>query len=396
MQILIFGDSIGIPQSLRWIPSENVCGLVVASIRPQYHSDIISIAKDMKIPFLIQPLPSSHQYELFKKSISSLEPDLIWVNSYSMILHEDLLTLSKSGGINIHGALLPQYRGCNPTEWAIINGEHETGATMHEISPGIDEGDIIAQYKVPLYCSDTWRSATDRVYQVTELLIQENIKSILDNSWSSMPQEASNAKYHRRRFFEDGAFEWSQPIYKIYNIVRALVAPHPGASFIGLNGAIEIMDSYESLAEITLKKFKRLTKSYWGESSLQLLPFLYDEYALPVTYENYKNNLSIEKIIEQVCPVDVLMFLEVLRSQQQDQINLLILDHGLKKVIGLAVLSRINVINKDAQLMISVSSDCKDKLTESIALVKKFGLEELNLQIFSKAGFEYSNSNLNE
>ena len=81
-------------------------------------------------------------------------PDLIFVNSYSMIRPEDILAISRFGGINIHGALLPKYRGRNPTQWSILNSETSTGVTIHEMTEGIDEGAIIAQQEVPIYFKD--------------------------------------------------------------------------------------------------------------------------------------------------------------------------------------------------------------------------------------------------
>ncbi|MEI6837229.1 MAG: formyltransferase family protein, partial [Alcaligenaceae bacterium] len=158
MRILIFGDIPGIPQLLRHIPAEHLIGTVCAAIRPQYHDPLSDIAAFHELPLIIQPKVNSADYANFKVAIKQLAPDLILVNSYSMIVREDVLALARLGGINIHGALLPRYRGCNPTQWAILNGETLTGVTMHEMSAGLDEGAIIDQREVPLFFEDTWQA----------------------------------------------------------------------------------------------------------------------------------------------------------------------------------------------------------------------------------------------
>jgi methionyl-tRNA formyltransferase len=383
MRILIFGDLIGIPQLLRWVPAEHICGLVVASIRPQNHNAIMNIAEKMNFPFLIQTLPSSNNYKEFTKRVEDLEPELIWVNSYSMIVRNDVLNIPKLGGINIHGALLPQYRGCNPTEWAIINGEHETGVTLHEMSSEIDEGNIIAQKKVPLYYADTWRDATDRVLEATDLLINENLELIIKGEWSSLPQDVRSARYHRRRYFADGSFQWNQSVYEIYNLVRALVAPHPGASYIRLNGVIEVIDSYKTPAEISLMKFQELSGLYISSNHLQIYPLSTADLKIPFTFGDYKDKTALKKLLDIICPLDSAALFKLLKNTQIDQINFLIGDIKKHKLIGLGILSQIDMIEKKANLRVELLLGYKDLISEAITLLKKFGVEELNLQKFT-------------
>lgn len=133
MRILIFGDSSGVPLLLRHLPKETISGIVAAAIRPQYFEELKPLAHQMRVPFLVQPKWQSEFYEDFKQQVVDLRVDLIWVNSYSMIIRDDVLALTRLGGLNIHSALLPRNRGCNPIQWAILNGDHETGVTLHEI-----------------------------------------------------------------------------------------------------------------------------------------------------------------------------------------------------------------------------------------------------------------------
>lgn len=272
MRMLLFGDSIGIPQLLRHIPATYLCGLVVAANRPQYHEHVRAIAKAMGLPFFVQPLPSNAGYVTFKSDVEALAPELIWIYSYSMIVRDDVLSIPRLGGINIHGALLPEYRGCNPTEWAIINGETTTGVTLHEISSGIDEGRIIDRGVTPILFEDTWREATDRVIAETDRLIAKNLESIIFGNWRSTDQDESKAHYCRRRFFDDGRFQWGQPILEIYNIVRALVWPHPGASYFQCDGSLVVISEHKTLAELTLLKYRHGDSGFLRGPELDLIP----------------------------------------------------------------------------------------------------------------------------
>lgn len=121
-RVLLFGDIPGVPQLLRHISPQYVVGIVCAEIRPQYHAALSEVAQSHQLPLLIQPKVNSPDYAAFKESVNQLAPDLILVNSYSMIVREEILAIPRLGGINIHGALLPQYRGCNPIQWSILNG----------------------------------------------------------------------------------------------------------------------------------------------------------------------------------------------------------------------------------------------------------------------------------
>lgn len=244
MKIVSFGDNWGLPMLLNHLEAGTVTAIVAATIRPQYHAALQELATKYDVPLLIQPRRASAEYLAFVHEIIELQPDFILVNSYSMLLPQELLDIPRFGAINIHGALLPQYRGCNPMQWAIINNETETGVTMHHMDAGFDTGDIIAQKQVPLLFEDTWRNVQQRIGVATEELLVEEIPKIMAGTNSRTPQSGGQAQYWRRRKPEDGRFEWSWKAVDIYNLIRALVHPHPGAFYIDSNGNKTVIDHF--------------------------------------------------------------------------------------------------------------------------------------------------------
>ena len=256
LNAICFGDTLGLPQLLTCLPYGMVTTLVAASIRPQYHAALQELAAKHSIPLLIQPRRASDEYPAFVDQIRQLRPDLILVNSYSMLLPPELLGIPKRGAINIHGALLPQYRGCNPMQWAIINNETETGVTMHYMDANFDTGDIIAQKQVPIRFEDTWLDVQQRIATATEALLAEQIPLVLSDTNSRTLQSEEQAGYCRRRTPEDGRFDWSWKAVDIYNLIRALVHPHPGAFYLDAMGNKIVIDRFIPYDTVRLMQFQ--------------------------------------------------------------------------------------------------------------------------------------------
>lgn len=108
MRILLCGDTPGITQLIGHVPVENIVGIIAASIRPQYLTELASFAEKVKVPIFIQPQWNSSDYAQFKRQILDIAPDIIFVNSYSMIIRDDVLSASTHGGLNVHPAFLPE------------------------------------------------------------------------------------------------------------------------------------------------------------------------------------------------------------------------------------------------------------------------------------------------
>lgn len=382
MRLLLFGDGFGIPQLLRLIPQEHVCGLVAAANRPQYHEELQQWANKHRLPFTIQPLHDSESYAGFRRWVEKLEPDLIWVNSYSMIVRDDVLTIPRLGGINIHGALLPQYRGCNPTQWAILNGETETGVTLHEMIAGLDEGDIIDYKTVPLHFEDTWRTAQARLAEATDQLIAENLPKILHGQWKARPQASDQAVYHRRRTPEDGYFKWEQPVIEIYNLVRALVAPHPGAFYRDVNGNRIVLDNYLSPTEITARKYGDAGGWRIQGEQVRLRPLCREDGDLLNQLITNNDLFIFNSPFKHVSQADRGAWTESMLAKRSDLVLFVIVDIATKRAIGACQVLNINWVQRSAELQARIGdAEAQEKGLESeaIKLLSDFGFKELNL-----------------
>ncbi len=218
---------------------------------------------------MVQPRVASPEYSRFVHSVTELAPDLILCDSYSMLLRPDILSVPRAGAVNVHGGLLPQYRGGNPIQWTIINDEAQAGATIHYMDEGFDSGFLIAQRQVPVLFTDTWRDVMRRIDVATNELLSEHTPAILSGRATAIPQDPTQACYYRHRRPADGSIDWSQSIRAIYNLIRALVAPLPGA-FYGPCGAPVVVGDYLTIAEVAALKQEMIGGQWPGPEASAL------------------------------------------------------------------------------------------------------------------------------
>lgn len=205
-----------------------VVALTVPSNRSGPDFELIrAVAARLGIPVLIQP-PSS-KIEPFAAALRAVKPDVILVWSYSMILPPAVLEVPRLGCVNVHGGLLPNYRGGHVMHWAIINGESETGVTLHYMDEAVDRGPIIAQAHVPIAWEDDALTVRAKLRSAGMELLRTWWPAIAAGTAPRIPQDHTQARYYRLRTPDDGLIDWSAPATRIYNLVRALVAPWPGA-----------------------------------------------------------------------------------------------------------------------------------------------------------------------
>ena len=173
--------------------------------------------------------PDNINHPLWVEKIRELKPDVLFSFYYRDILSADILDVPASGCFNLHGSLLPEYRGRVPTNWAIINGEIETGVTLHYMTPGIDNGDIVAQQKVSIDANDTAQTLINKQVEAARNMLDACLPEIKDGSVKRTPQNNDKASYFSGRSADDGAIDWSQPAATVHNLVRAVTRPYPGA-----------------------------------------------------------------------------------------------------------------------------------------------------------------------
>jgi len=161
--------------------------------------------------------------------ITTLQPDLILSFYYRRLLCQALLAIPRLGAINLHGSLLPKYRGRAPVNWALINGETHTGVTLHYMTEQADAGDIITQRRVPIAFKDTALTLFEKVAQAAVELLRETFPLIKAGMAPRTPQDLAQATYFGGRTPDDGRIEWGRPALGLYNLVRAVTTPYPGA-----------------------------------------------------------------------------------------------------------------------------------------------------------------------
>ena len=161
--------------------------------------------------------------------VAAARPDFLFSFYYRAMLKPSLLAQPSRGALNMHGSLLPRYRGRVPVNWAIIHGEAETGATLHYMTEKPDAGDIVGQSAVPILPDDTAQEVFDKVTVAAETTLRAALPALLAGTAPRTPQDASRATYFGGRKPEDGMIDWSRDAASIHNLVRAVAPPYPGA-----------------------------------------------------------------------------------------------------------------------------------------------------------------------
>ena len=161
--------------------------------------------------------------------IRAMAPEVIFSFYYRKMLSQAILDIPSKGAYNMHGSLLPRYRGRAPLNWAIIHGETETGLTLHKMVAKADAGDIIDAEKVAIADDDTAGTMHPRMVNAARTLLDRALPAIKNGQLSATPQDESQATYFGRRTPADGELEWSKPARDVHNMVRALTQPYPGA-----------------------------------------------------------------------------------------------------------------------------------------------------------------------
>jgi methionyl-tRNA formyltransferase len=163
----------------------------------------------------------------FIEQVRALTPDLIVVAAYGQILPQALLDLPKFGCLNVHTSSLPKYRGAAPIQWAILNGDSETGVTIMKMDAGLDTGAIVSEERTAIAGDDTAQTLHDRLAQIGGALLVQTIPGYVTGKIVPRLQPEEGVTYARKITKEDGRLDWSQPAIVLWNRVRGLT-PWPG------------------------------------------------------------------------------------------------------------------------------------------------------------------------
>ena len=175
--------------------------------------------------------------------IAALAPDFVFSFYYKCMLKAPLLAIPKRGALNMHGSLLPYYRGRVPVNWAIIHGETRTGATLHYMTEKPDAGHIVDQTAVPILADDTAQDVFHKVTCAAELTLYRALPLLIAGTAAAQPQDLSIGGYFGGRRAEHGKIDWSLSADTIHNLIRAVAPPYPGAYTSLLGKPLRILRS---------------------------------------------------------------------------------------------------------------------------------------------------------
>ena len=211
-------------------PVADVVGVVTQPDRPggrklkSRPSFVKQCALDLGLP-VIQPQTLRTPEAI--EQLAAFEPDLFVVTAFGQILPQSALDLPQYGALNVHVSLLPRHRGAAPIQWAILEGDAETGVTIMRMDAGLDTGDIISTVKTEITEGDTAQTLHDRLAQMGAVLLTESLPGYLDGTRKPVLQDDTRSTYARKILKQDGQIDWTESAETIFRKLRALT-PWPG------------------------------------------------------------------------------------------------------------------------------------------------------------------------
>lgn len=196
-----------------------------------WFSSVRALAELHGIPYLTSCINEPENIERLRQ----IRPDFLLSFYYRNMIKPEVLEIPARGALNLHGSYLPNYRGRVPVNWAVINGETETGATLHYMVAKPDAGDIVDQEKVTIAFSDTAHDVFGKVTEAAVTVLRRAWPRLLDGTAVRLPMDLKAGTYFGGRKPEDGRIDWRQSAVEIYNLIRGVTHPYPGA-FSELNG----------------------------------------------------------------------------------------------------------------------------------------------------------------
>jgi methionyl-tRNA formyltransferase len=191
-----------------------------------WFGSVAKLCEDQKIPYIT---PNANQLMDLVPQIQKLAPDYLFSFYYRHMIPAELLACAKLGALNMHGSLLPKFRGRAPVNWAILHGETETGATLHIMESKPDAGDIVGQLAVPIGPNETATEVFAKVSQAAVTVINQVLPELVQGHIPRKPNQLAQGSYFGGRKPADGQILWHQTARQVHNLVRAVAPPYPGA-----------------------------------------------------------------------------------------------------------------------------------------------------------------------
>ncbi len=203
------------------------------------------------------------------QSLEDLNPEWIFSFYYRHMLSRKILSIPACGAYNLHGSLLPRYRGRAPVNWAVLHGEKETGVSLHQMVEKPDAGDLVDQEAIEIGPNDTAHDVFMKLTPAAEKLLDRCLPKLLAGNARLTPLDLSNGSYFSGRKPEDGRIDWSRPAREIHNLVRAVAPPYPGAFFDYRGRRFFILGSFfENEKAVGNGRNQDRTHIYWDDDVL--------------------------------------------------------------------------------------------------------------------------------
>jgi methionyl-tRNA formyltransferase len=200
-----------------------------------WFESVRELAEENRIPYLTTDINAPENVDLLRE----IKPDFLFSFYYRNMITPEVLAIPQMGALNLHGSYLPRYRGRVPVNWAVINGEQETGASLHYMVEKPDAGDLVDQEKVEIAFTDTAHDVFGKVTTAAETVIARAWPLLREGRSCRTPMDLAAGNYCRGRKPADGRIDWSMSAVQIYNLIRGVTHPYPGAfSFLHGNKAI--------------------------------------------------------------------------------------------------------------------------------------------------------------
>jgi methionyl-tRNA formyltransferase len=196
-------------------PNENV-----------WFGSVAQLCQEKHLPFIT---PNANELVAITPKITALAPDYIFSFYYRYMIPAPILACARIAALNMHGSLLPKYRGRAPVNWAILHGETQTGATLHVMEVKPDAGDIVGQAQVTIGPDETATDVFEKVTQAAVAVINEVLPHLIEGNVPRKPNDLSKGSYFGGRKPADGQIHWDQTAKQVHDLVRAVAPPYPGA-----------------------------------------------------------------------------------------------------------------------------------------------------------------------